>query len=112
MSTANVLSKLAHMSTARKAHMSTARKIAQTNRRINERSSRPEVYYGLVRNGKPRKRKAGEVRGRIPLEFKKRLTADIPVPLWQDLKLYLNERGLSNKDGIIRAIEIMVYSGK
>ena len=87
-------------------------KIAQTNRRINERSSKPEVYYGLVRNGKRRTRKVGEVRGRIPLEFKKRVTADLPIPLWQDLKPYLDEKGLNNTDGIIRAIELMIYSGK
>jgi len=92
--------------------MNASKKIAQTNRRLNERSNRPEVYYGLVRNGKRRKRKVGEVRGRIPLEFKKRVTADLPVPLWQDLKPYLNEKSLNNNDGIIRAIELMIYSGK
>ena len=92
--------------------MSSIQKIAQNHRAITERLSRPEVYYGLVRNGKRRKRKVGEVKGRIPLEFKKRVTADIPVPLWKDLKPYLNERGLNNTDGIIRAIELMVYSEK
>ena len=92
--------------------MSSAQKLAQTHRRIDQRSRGPEIYYGLVRNGKRRKRKVGEIRGRIPLEFKKRITADLPIPLWQDLKPYLNERGLNNTDGIIRAIEFMIYSGK